>query len=105
MRAGVTNRIHGWVIAGLEAAVFLVPFAVAQFLPLYFYGSLLAVFGVEIAGDCEFPTSRRELCPGHAAAWELSAHCPAHAMGCCGLRAERAAACCRTVFLPPGPAD
>jgi len=53
MRAGISSRVHGAIIAGFEAAVFLVPFAVAQYLPLYFYGSLLAVFGVEIAGDCE----------------------------------------------------
>ncbi len=52
MRAGVTSRAHGWLISGTELAVFLAPFAVAQYLPLYFYGSLLAVFGVEIAGDC-----------------------------------------------------
>lgn len=53
MRAGVASRLHGWIIAGAELAVFLAPVAVAQFLPLYFYGALLAVFGVEIAGDCE----------------------------------------------------
>ncbi|KAI8470530.1 MAG: hypothetical protein J3K34DRAFT_255209 [Monoraphidium minutum] len=51
MRAGVSDRLHGWVIFGFELAVFLVPYAVAQLLPLYFYGSLLAVFGIEIAGD------------------------------------------------------
>jgi hypothetical protein len=55
MRAGVTSRAHGWLISGTELAVFLAPFAVAQYLPLYFYGSLLAVFGVEIAGDCASP--------------------------------------------------
>lgn len=55
MRAGVTSRAHGWLISGTELAVFLAPFAVAQYLPLYFYGALLAVFGVEIAGDCESP--------------------------------------------------
>jgi hypothetical protein len=53
MRAGVTNRIHGVIISAGELAVFLLPFAAAQYLPLYFYGSLLAVFGWEIAGDCE----------------------------------------------------
>lgn len=53
LRAGITSHWHGWVIAGVELAVFLLPFAVAPYLPLFFYGSLLVVFGIEIAGDCE----------------------------------------------------
>ncbi|KIY98753.1 hypothetical protein MNEG_9207 [Monoraphidium neglectum] len=51
LRAGITSHWHGWVIAGVELAVFLLPFAVAPYLPLFFYGSLLVVFGIEIAGD------------------------------------------------------
>uniref|UniRef100_A0A383VST7 STAS domain-containing protein n=1 Tax=Tetradesmus obliquus TaxID=3088 RepID=A0A383VST7_TETOB len=51
MRAGVSGYMHGAVIFALEAAIFLVPFQVVQYLPNFFFGALLMVFGIEIAGD------------------------------------------------------
>ncbi|KAF8062987.1 hypothetical protein HT031_003826 [Scenedesmus sp. PABB004] len=51
MRAGVSGVAHGAIIAGLEAAIFLLPFSVVQYLPNFFFGALLTVFGIEIAGD------------------------------------------------------
>ncbi|KAF6261741.1 hypothetical protein COO60DRAFT_1699671 [Scenedesmus sp. NREL 46B-D3] len=51
MRAGVSGYMHGAVIFMLEAAIFLVPFQVVQYLPNFFFGALLMVFGIEIAGD------------------------------------------------------
>eukprot|EP00879_Flechtneria_rotunda_P026975 GHRR01028828.1.p1 GENE.GHRR01028828.1~~GHRR01028828.1.p1 ORF type:complete len:515 (+),score=170.87 GHRR01028828.1:54-1547(+) len=51
MRAGVDGTAHGAIIAALEATIFLVPFSVVQYLPTFFFGALLTVFGIEIAGD------------------------------------------------------
>ena len=51
MRAGVFSRANGWVIAGAELAMFLMPYSVVQYLPNYFLGGLLLWFGVEIARD------------------------------------------------------
>jgi hypothetical protein len=51
MRAGIANRANGWVVAALEAAIFLYPHSVVQYLPNYFLGALLVWFGVEIARD------------------------------------------------------
>ncbi|KAK9845896.1 hypothetical protein WJX81_005443 [Elliptochloris bilobata] len=51
MRAGVHTRLHGWIIACAEMAVFLVPFGIVQYMPNLFYGALLALFGIEITMD------------------------------------------------------
>lgn len=51
MRAGVTSRINGWVIAAIEAAAFLYPYSIVQYFPNYFLGALLVWFGVEISRD------------------------------------------------------
>eukprot|EP00878_Enallax_costatus_P013193 GHUV01013790.1.p1 GENE.GHUV01013790.1~~GHUV01013790.1.p1 ORF type:complete len:1035 (+),score=287.38 GHUV01013790.1:628-3732(+) len=51
MRAGVSGWTHGAVIFALEAVIFLVPYQVVQYLPNFFFGALLTVFGIEIAGD------------------------------------------------------
>jgi MFS superfamily sulfate permease-like transporter/CRP-like cAMP-binding protein len=51
MRAGVSGSLHGFVLGGLELVVFLLPFPVVQVMPVFFFGALLVVFGVEIAGD------------------------------------------------------
>lgn len=51
MRAQVSSRVHGAVIAGLEILLFAVPFSFVQFLPTFYYGALLMVFGIEISAD------------------------------------------------------
>ncbi|KAK9845864.1 hypothetical protein WJX81_004564 [Elliptochloris bilobata] len=54
MRAGVHTKLHGWIIAGVELAVFLVPYSIVQYMPNLFYGSLLCLFGIEISLDWLF---------------------------------------------------
>ena len=49
MRAGVHSRINGFVIALLMLAIFVAPFSVIEFLPSYFFGSLMIWIGWEIA--------------------------------------------------------
>jgi hypothetical protein len=39
------------VIAAMEIGLFLAPFSVVQYMPNFFYGSLLMVFGIEISLD------------------------------------------------------
>lgn len=42
---------NGWVIAVAELALFLLPISVVEYMPNFFYGSLLMVFGVDISRD------------------------------------------------------
>lgn len=49
MRSGVHSRINGFVIALLMLAIFVAPFSVIEFLPSYFFGSLMIWIGWEIA--------------------------------------------------------
>ena len=49
MRSGVHSRINGFVIALLMLAIFAAPFSVIEFLPSYFFGSLMIWIGWEIA--------------------------------------------------------
>ena len=49
MRSGVHSRINGFVIALLMLAIFVAPVSVIDFLPSYFFGSLMIWIGWEIA--------------------------------------------------------
>lgn len=49
MRAGVHSRINGFVIALLMLVIFVAPFSVIEYLPSYFFGSLMIWIGYEIA--------------------------------------------------------
>ena len=41
MRAGVTNRLHGAIVAVMELALFFLPISVISYMPTLFYGELL----------------------------------------------------------------
>lgn len=41
----------GLVVAGIELAVFVLPFSVVQYMPNFYYGALLVWFGIEISKD------------------------------------------------------
>ena len=49
MRAGVNLRINGFIIALMMLAIFVAPFSVIEYLPSYFFGSLMIWIGWEIA--------------------------------------------------------
>ena len=49
MRAGVHSRINGAVIAVMMLVIFVMPFSVIEYLPSYFFGSLMMWIGWEIA--------------------------------------------------------
>lgn len=51
MRAGVFNRINGWVISIAELLVFIYPYSIVQYIPNYFLGALMTWFGFEISRD------------------------------------------------------
>lgn len=57
MRSGVHSRINGFVIALLMLAIFAAPFSVIEFLPSYFFGSLMIWIGWEIARVRALPAS------------------------------------------------
>ncbi|KAL3148948.1 hypothetical protein ABBQ32_001807 [Trebouxia sp. C0010 RCD-2024] len=59
MRSGVHSRINGFVIALLMLAIFAAPFSVIEFLPSYFFGSLMIWIGWEIARDWLFLAYQR----------------------------------------------
>lgn len=50
-RQGVTHPANGWVIAGAELLLFMLPISVVEYMPNFFYGSLLMVFGIDISRD------------------------------------------------------
>lgn len=49
MRAGVYSRINGFVVAAMMFVIFVAPFSVIEYLPSYFFGSLMIWIGWEIA--------------------------------------------------------
>ncbi len=49
MRAGVNSRINGYIVSILMLAIFVAPFSVIEYLPSYFFGSLMIWIGWEIA--------------------------------------------------------
>lgn len=51
MKSGVTSYLHGWVLCATQLAMFLLPYSVIQYVPKFFFGALLVVFGVEILTD------------------------------------------------------
>eukprot|EP00887_Chlorella_sp_A99_P005390 scaffold1.g5390.t1 len=51
MRAGVFSRLNGWLVCLSELALFVLPVSVVQYMPNFFFGSLLVWFGVEISRD------------------------------------------------------
>ncbi|KAL3133431.1 hypothetical protein ABBQ38_007297 [Trebouxia sp. C0009 RCD-2024] len=59
MRSGVHSRINGFVIALLMLAIFAAPISVIDFLPSYFFGSLMIWIGWEIARDWLFLAYQR----------------------------------------------
>jgi SulP family sulfate permease len=54
MRAGVNSRINGFIVSFLMLVIFVAPFSVIEYLPSYFFGSLMIWIGWEIArvGPC-----------------------------------------------------
>ncbi len=49
MRAGVNSRINGYIVSLLMLVIFVAPFSVIEYLPSYFFGSLMIWIGWEIA--------------------------------------------------------
>lgn len=50
-RSGCQNRLNGYVIVVAEALLFIIPRSFVEFLPNFYYGALMLVFGLEIAAD------------------------------------------------------
>jgi sulfate permease, SulP family len=50
-RSGCENRLIGYVIVVAEMLLFLVPMSFVQYLPNFYYGALMLVFGLEIGLD------------------------------------------------------
>lgn len=48
MRAAVATRASGIVLVVCELAIFAAPFSVIEYLPLFFFGSLMIWIGCEI---------------------------------------------------------
>lgn len=48
MRARVASRMNGLVVVACELAIFMAPFSVIAFLPLFFLGGLMLWIGYEI---------------------------------------------------------
>jgi MFS superfamily sulfate permease-like transporter len=48
MRARVSSRMNGLVVVACELAIFMAPFSVIAYLPLFFFGGLMLWIGYEI---------------------------------------------------------
>ena len=48
MRARVSSRINGLVVVMCELGIFMAPFSVIAYLPLFFFGGLMLWIGYEI---------------------------------------------------------
>lgn len=48
MRARVSSRINGLVVVLCELGIFMAPFSVIAYLPLFFFGGLMLWIGYEI---------------------------------------------------------
>lgn len=59
MRSGVRSRAQGGTLAAGQLAVFLLPCALVQLLPNFYYGSLLIVIGADIMQEWLVATRRR----------------------------------------------
>lgn len=51
LRGGVSTKIQGFVIAISQASLFFLPISVVQYVPNFYFGALLMVFGIEILFD------------------------------------------------------
>eukprot|EP00892_Ulva_mutabilis_P001349 jgi/Ulvmu1/11214/UM072_0051.1 len=59
MRSGVRSRAQGATLSAAQLLVFLVPVALVQLLPNFYYGSLLIVIGADIMHEWLLATRRR----------------------------------------------
>ena len=57
MRSGEPSRINGFAIALMMLLIFAAPFSVIEYLPSYFFGSLMMWIGWEIARVCAMQIS------------------------------------------------
>ena len=48
---GVSTKIQGFVISISQASLFFLPISVVQYVPNFYFGALLMVFGIEILFD------------------------------------------------------
>ena len=69
MRAGLRSRAHGWTITAIEAAAFFAPISILPYLPNFYYGSLLTVFGIDIVRDWLFGARRKVTRGEYALLW------------------------------------
>ena len=54
MRARVSSRINGLVVVICELGIFMAPFSVIAYLPLFFFGGLMLWIGYEILKVAQF---------------------------------------------------
>ncbi|KAI3438511.1 hypothetical protein D9Q98_000939 [Chlorella vulgaris] len=88
-RAGVTSRLNGAVIALLEFGMFALPGSgLVQYLPCFFFGSLLLLFGLEIMLDWMLRSYHKLSAAEYALLWATFG-----AISVFGLEAGIAAGC------------
>jgi hypothetical protein len=51
------------IIAGLEVLLFLIPISIVPYLPSFFFGSLLMLFGIEISLSWLVLSYKKVKCP------------------------------------------
>ena len=61
----MSSRMNGLVVVACELAIFMAPFSVIAYLPLFFFGGLMLWIGYEILKVEEHPLLSLSSTPAH----------------------------------------
>jgi SulP family sulfate permease len=79
LRAGIRRRCNGAVIAALEIITFMLPFSVLDYVPIFFFGSLLVMIATDLM--CEWLWEARDKMTNSEFIVNVSTFCLIHVLG------------------------
>jgi len=79
LRSGIRRRLNGAVIAVCEIVIFLLPFSVLDYVPIFFFGSLLVMIAIDLT--CEWLWEVRDKMTFVEYIINVSTFCLIHGLG------------------------
>jgi SulP family sulfate permease len=79
LRAGIRRRCNGAVIAAFEIITFILPFSVLDYVPIFFFGSLLVMIATDLM--CEWLWEVRDKMTNSEFIVNVSTFCLIHVLG------------------------
>lgn len=79
LRSGIRRRLNGAVIAVCEIIIFLLPFSVLDYVPIFFFGSLLVMIAIDLT--CEWLWEVRDKMTFVEYIINVSTFCLIHGLG------------------------